>query len=278
MDALERVAARHGLALVEDACQAHLATADGRPVGTIGVAGAFSFYPTKNLGALGDGGAVTTARPGTRRADQAAAQRRPDLALSPRGTRASTAGSTRCRRRSCARGCRFSARWTERRRDASPPGTAAAIANPRHCRPAGIRCGACLPPVSGAERRARCVAGASQGAGGRDADSLPGPDPRQPALAAVQPADCPGCQPRLRARSSRSRCIPRLLDDRGRRRDRGRLDRFDRSESAATLFRRPAPPDHNGGHRPAPTSHEVLLPRVAVPASCRRPLPSRSSS
>jgi dTDP-3-amino-3,4,6-trideoxy-alpha-D-glucose transaminase len=60
MDALSAIAARHSLALVEDACQAHLGTAAGRPIGTIGVASAFSFYPTKNLAALGDGGAIIT--------------------------------------------------------------------------------------------------------------------------------------------------------------------------------------------------------------------------
>jgi len=60
MPAILAIAERHGLAVVEDACQAHLATCDGRPVGSMGAAGALSFYPTKNLGALGDGGAVLT--------------------------------------------------------------------------------------------------------------------------------------------------------------------------------------------------------------------------
>ncbi len=61
MPAIAAVAERHGLAIVEDCCQAHLATCAGRPVGSFGAAAAYSFYPTKNLGALGDGGALTTA-------------------------------------------------------------------------------------------------------------------------------------------------------------------------------------------------------------------------
>jgi dTDP-3-amino-3,4,6-trideoxy-alpha-D-glucose transaminase len=60
MPALAAIADRHGLAIVEDCCQAHLATCSGRPVGSFGIAAAYSFYPTKNLGALGDGGALTT--------------------------------------------------------------------------------------------------------------------------------------------------------------------------------------------------------------------------
>jgi dTDP-3-amino-3,4,6-trideoxy-alpha-D-glucose transaminase len=63
MAALAAVAERRGLALVEDCCQAHLAACGGRPVGSFGVAAAYSFYPTKNLGALGDGGAVTVNDP-----------------------------------------------------------------------------------------------------------------------------------------------------------------------------------------------------------------------
>ena len=63
MAAIMAIAERHGLAVVEDCAQAHLATSESRPVGTIGTLGAFSFYPTKNLGALGDGGAVVTNDP-----------------------------------------------------------------------------------------------------------------------------------------------------------------------------------------------------------------------
>ena len=61
MPALMQVATRHGLLVVEDCCQAHMATCDGKPVGSFGSVAAYSFYPTKNLGALGDGGALTTA-------------------------------------------------------------------------------------------------------------------------------------------------------------------------------------------------------------------------
>lgn len=60
MDALKTLADEHELLLIEDCAQAHGAEYRGRKVGTIGDLGAFSFYPTKNMGAYGDGGAVIT--------------------------------------------------------------------------------------------------------------------------------------------------------------------------------------------------------------------------
>ncbi|GAA2267885.1 MULTISPECIES: DegT/DnrJ/EryC1/StrS family aminotransferase [Kitasatospora] len=60
LTALEPIAARHGLALLEDCAQAHGARHHGRVAGSTGDAAAFSFYPTKVLGAYGDGGAVLT--------------------------------------------------------------------------------------------------------------------------------------------------------------------------------------------------------------------------
>jgi dTDP-4-amino-4,6-dideoxygalactose transaminase len=63
MDPLIDIAGRRGLAVVEDASQAHGAAYGGRPVGTFGDAACFSFYPSKNLGAYGDAGAVVTNDP-----------------------------------------------------------------------------------------------------------------------------------------------------------------------------------------------------------------------
>lgn len=60
MDAIMAIADRYGIPVVEDCAQAHGATWRGKSAGSIGTLGCFSFYPTKNLGAIGDGGAITT--------------------------------------------------------------------------------------------------------------------------------------------------------------------------------------------------------------------------
>lgn len=63
MDPILEVARRHGLVVIEDACQAHGAEYKGRRAGSIGDMGCFSFYPGKNLGAYGEGGMVVTSNP-----------------------------------------------------------------------------------------------------------------------------------------------------------------------------------------------------------------------
>ncbi|MFH1459883.1 MAG: DegT/DnrJ/EryC1/StrS family aminotransferase [Candidatus Omnitrophota bacterium] len=60
MDKLQAIANKHNLKIVEDACQSHGATWKGKKTGSFGIMGCFSFYPGKNLGAYGDGGAITT--------------------------------------------------------------------------------------------------------------------------------------------------------------------------------------------------------------------------
>lgn len=60
VEEIAQIAAAHGIALIEDCAQAHGADRGGRKAGSFGVIGCYSFYPTKNLGALGDGGALIT--------------------------------------------------------------------------------------------------------------------------------------------------------------------------------------------------------------------------
>ena len=60
MDPILQIAAKHGLAVIEDACQAHGATCGGQRAGSMGISGCFSFYPGKNLGACGEGGIIVT--------------------------------------------------------------------------------------------------------------------------------------------------------------------------------------------------------------------------
>jgi dTDP-4-amino-4,6-dideoxygalactose transaminase len=61
MEPIVRLAQRHGLPVIEDACQAHGAEYQGKRAGSVGIAGCFSYYPGKNLGAFGEAGAVVTA-------------------------------------------------------------------------------------------------------------------------------------------------------------------------------------------------------------------------
>lgn len=195
MPAIERIASRYALAIVEDCCQAHLATAAGRAVGTIGVAGAFSFYPTKNLGAFGDGGAVVTG----------------DAALAERVSRLRNGGQThRYHHQEAGVNSRldemqaailrarlpFLPEWTARRR-ALAAQYRARLATASVTVPDEADSGHVYhlfvvrtPRVAGRDRRAELQRHLKT----RGIDTLvhyPVPVPRQPALAAVDPADCP---------------------------------------------------------------------------------------
>lgn len=188
MRAIADIAARHNLAVVEDCCQAHLATANGQPVGTIGAAGAFSFYPTKNLGALGDGGAVITNDP----ALAAAVKRLRNGGQSDRYHHQEAGINSRLDEMQAAilraRLTRLRA-WTDRRR--------ALAARYRSRLPAAIDVPAeqdtghvyHLFVVRSATRSALQ---AHLAAGGVETlIHYPVPVPRQPALAPADPVDCP---------------------------------------------------------------------------------------
>ncbi len=189
MRAFEAIASRHHLALVEDAAQAHLATADGRAVGTIGIAGATSFYPTKNLGALGDGGAVITG----------------DAQLAARIKRLRNGGQTsRYHHQEAGANSRldelqaailrarlpYLAGWTARRRSIAAGYrralVPASLTVPREFDPGHVYH---LFPVLTPHRDAFQAHCTSQGV--ETLIHYPVPIPRQPALAATNPARCP---------------------------------------------------------------------------------------
>lgn len=189
MTPLLAMASRHGLAVVEDAAQAHLATSQGRPVGTMGVAGTFSFYPTKNLGALGDGGAVVTS----------------DAAVAARIRRLRNGGqTTRYHHEEAGANSRldemqaailrarlpYLAGWTARRR-AIAATYRAGIESAMVTLPPELDAGHVyhLFPVLSTDRPA--LQAHLSASGVETLIHYPVPIPRQPALAAARPRPCP---------------------------------------------------------------------------------------
>ena len=116
MDALAEVASAHGLAVVEDACQAHGATYKGRPAGSFGVTAAFSFYPGKNLGALGRRRRGHHQRRRRRRDGAPVPQPRPGRTSTRTRWSATATACTTCRRLCCCVKLPHLAAWNEARR------------------------------------------------------------------------------------------------------------------------------------------------------------------
>lgn len=192
LPALKALCERHHLLLVEDACQSHLATAAGKPVGSFGAGAAYSFYPTKNLGALGDGGAITT----------------DDAALADRLKRLRNGGqadrylhlefgvNSRLDEMQAAilrARLPFLSAWTTRRRALAARYRAALagidsrmISVPPECDPGHVYH---LFPVRSAQREKMRAALTSQGV--ETLIHYPIPLPAQPAFAALEPAQCP---------------------------------------------------------------------------------------
>jgi dTDP-4-amino-4,6-dideoxygalactose transaminase len=190
MKAIAEVASRHNLAIVEDCCQAHLATCDGKPVGSFGVAAAFSFYPTKNLGALGDGGAIVTNDPALaaraarlRNGGQAERYEHREAGLN---SRLDEMQAAILRER-----LKFLPRWTERRRTLATAYRAALRDVTTVRVPPELDRGHVyhLFPVRSTARNA--MRDHLRSAGIETLIHYPISIPRQPALASEQPAECP---------------------------------------------------------------------------------------
>ncbi|HEX6973461.1 MAG TPA: DegT/DnrJ/EryC1/StrS family aminotransferase [Vicinamibacterales bacterium] len=190
MARISQVAARHNLAIVEDCCQAHMATCDGRPVGSFGTAAAYSFYPTKNLGALGDGGAITMGD-----ADLAArAKRLRNGGQTDRYHHGEFGVNSRLDEMQAAilrARLQFLPAWTEARRALARSyrgalANATAIVVPPERDPGHVYH---LFPVLSARREA--VQAHLRAKGVETLIHYPVPIPQQPALASEHPADCP---------------------------------------------------------------------------------------
>jgi dTDP-4-amino-4,6-dideoxygalactose transaminase len=190
MMTIASIAERHNLAVIEDCCQAHLATCAGRPVGSFGAAAAYSFYPTKNLGALGDGGIITTN----------------DASVAARARRLRNGGQTdRYHHAEFGVNSRLDemqaailrARlpllpgWTSRRRNLAAEyrtrlSKATAVTVPPEIDDGHVYH---LFPVRSSSREA--VQATLRTAGVETLIHYPVPIPKQPALASEQPSDCP---------------------------------------------------------------------------------------
>lgn len=190
MIAIAAIAERHSLAIVEDCCQAHLATCAGKPVGSFGAAAAYSFYPTKNLGALGDGGAITTSDPSV----AARARRLRNGGQTDRYHHGEFGVNSRLDEMQAAI---LRARlpllpaWTSRRRQLAAEYRAKLSGAPNVTIPALADDGHVyhLFPVRSPSRQD--VQDRLRAAGVETLIHYPVPIPRQPALASEQPADCP---------------------------------------------------------------------------------------